>query len=583
MLPGLADPDFSQRIAELTLGLKDADVNLEELTTEIEGLFDEADGEGNLEAMRLLWSLMEAVRTEQEAEPEAPAEPVAEAEAEAETETPEAEAEPEAPAEEASSEPTTPTTEPDEGTAVSTNLTSGDVPAEAVPIAASATTPFPTIRVGGDIPGYTAGTVLSDMDQVHMAMTAKVNSLRGMNGDGDHSLVASVRFENDIPEERILRPGDGEGNSKKIRQLVADPEQLSPQALTAAGWCAPTQVIYDVATPVGTNARPVRDSLPSFTADRGSVSWTPAPSIASAISGMTLFKADGTTYTDATGLTATNPACTKQCIDIPCGSPASSVLDALSICLCFENMSSRAFPEWIRANTDLSLVAQARFAEQYFLYRMFTASPVAGTAEPATGSATIGTPDVPLGVARDLLVMLRLVASQVRWKNRMAPDAPFQCLLPTWVRDAMISDLVVQTAGDNTLDTSYAEVVGYLGAANIQPVWYIDDIPAISAFSITAATDNFDSMLGYPADVNWMLYPTGSFVRLDAGSLDLGVVRTKDDILKNKYCTFSETFEGIAYMGPADKSTLAGGRTAVNILGGYANVVGLPGGSIVTE
>ena len=76
MLPGLADPDFSQRIAELTLNLKDADVNLEELTNEIEGLFDEADGEGNLEAMRLLWSLMEAVRTEQEAEPEAPAEPV---------------------------------------------------------------------------------------------------------------------------------------------------------------------------------------------------------------------------------------------------------------------------------------------------------------------------------------------------------------------------------------------------------------------------------------------------------------------------------------------------------------------------
>lgn len=583
MLPGLADPDFNQRIAELTLGLKDADVDLDALAEEIEGLFDEADGEGNLEAMRLLWSLMEAVHTEQEAEPEAEAD--AETAPEAEAETPEPEPEPaneEATAEEAA--PETPTPEPNEGTAeMSTNLTSGDVPAEAVPIAASATTPFPTIRVGGDIPGYTAGTTLSDMDRVHEAMTAKVNSLRGMSGDGDHALVASIRYENEIPEDRVLRPGDGEGNSRKIRTLIADPDQLSPQALTAAGWCAPTQVIYDVATPVGTNARPVRDSLPSFTADRGSISWTPAPSISSAISGMTLFKADGTTYTNATGTTATNPASTKQCIDIPCGPSANSTLDALSICLCFENMASRAFPEWIRANTDLSLVAQARFAEQYFLYRMFSTSPVAGTAEPATGAATIGTPDVPLGVARDLLVMLRLVASQVRWKNRMSPTAPFQVLLPSWVRDAMVSDLVVQTAGDSTLDTSYAEVVGYLGAANIQPVWYIDDIPAISAFKITSATDDFDSMLGYPADVNWMLYPTGSFVRLDAGSLDLGVVRTKDDILKNKYCTFSETFEGIAYMGPADKSTLAGGRTAVNILGGYANVVGLPGGSIVTE
>jgi hypothetical protein len=577
MLPGLADPDFNQRIAELTLNLKDADVNLDELTEEIEGLFDDADNEGNLEAMRLLWSLMEAVRTEQEAQPEEP-------EAEVETE-PEAEAteESEATVTEISSESTPP--ESDEGTAeMSTNLTSGDVPAEAVPIAASAnTTPFPTIRVGGDIPGYTAGTTLTDMESVHQAMTAKVNSLRGMSGDGDHALVASIRYETDIPEERTLRPGDGEGNSRKIRQLIADPEQLSPQALTAAGWCAPTQVIYDVATPVGTNARPVRDSLPSFTADRGSISWTPAPSIASAISGMTLFKADGTTFTEPTGTTATNPTSTKQCIDITCGSPASATLDALSICLCFENLMTRAFPEWVRANTDLSLVAQARFAEQYFLYRMFSTSPVAGTAEPATGAATVGTPDVPLGVARDLLVMIRLVASQLRWKNRMSPTAPFQALLPSWVRDAMVTDLIVQSPGDATLDTSYAEVVGYLGAANISPIWYIDDVPAIATFKITAASDNFDSLLGYPADVNWMLYPTGSFVRLDAGSLDLGVVRTKEDVQKNKYCTFSETFEGIAYMGPADKSTLAGGRTAVNILGGYANVVGLPGGSIVTE
>lgn len=569
MLPAIADPDFGKRISDLTVHAKDLDLNHDDFLDEIENLFDEADTEGNLEAMRLLWRLAEAVKTESLTEEETDIEADTEAEAEA------------VDAGVAGEEQLTPTTE-SEGT-TEMNLTSGDVPSDAVPVAASASTPMPTIRVGGDIPGYTAGAAISSMDEVHKAMTAKVNSLRGMAGDGEHSLVASIRYEVDVPENRILRPGDETGNARKVRELISDPSNLQAEALVAAGWCAPTQVIYDVRTPGGTNARPVRDALPSFTADRGSISWTPPPSLANAITGMTLFKADGTTYTEPTGTTATNPASTKQCIDIACGTTASATLDALSICLCFENLMTRAFPEWVRANNDISMVAQAAFAEKYFLHRMFSASPVAGTAEPATGAATVGTPDVSVGVARDFLVMVRLVAASLRWKNRMDPTTPLQILLPSWLRDAMVADLVVQAPGDNTLSASYREVTGYLTNINVDPIWYIDNVPAISAFRITAATDDFDSFLGFPADVNWLLYPTGTFLRLDAGSLDLGVVRTKEDVQKNKYCTFAETFEGLAYMGPADKSTIVGGRTAVSILGGFANVVGLPTGSVVTE
>lgn len=563
LLPGLADPDFAERVARLTADMSAQEVDLPSLIDEIEERFKEADSEGNLEAMRLLWALAEAVRNEAEAAPE---EDVA-TEEDAPEAAEDADSEEDTPEEQIAEDPTT-----EEGTAPMSDLTSGDVPAEAVPLAAAAIAeapPRPTFRVGGDIPGFTAGATLPDMDGVVEAMTAKVNALRGMSGDGEHSLVASVRFETEIPEGRMLRMGDSEGNSKKIRALLDDPDGLSPEALTAAGWCAPTQQIYDISSiALGTTSRPVRDSLPSFTAERGSIGWTEPPSIASAISGMTLFKADGTTFTNPQGTVATSPTETKQCIDIPCGSPATSVLDALSVCLCFDNLSSRAFPEWIRANTDLSMVAQARFAEQYLLYRMFTAAPAAGN----VGGSIIGTPDIPLGVARDLLVMVRLTASQLRWKNRMSPTHPLTVMLPSWVRDAMVSDLMIQMPGDNTYSTSYAEIAGYLSEANVSPIWYIDDLPAVAGFPIDSA-DNFDSMLGYAADANWLLFPTGTFLRLDAGSLDLGIVRTKEDVQKNKYCSFAETFEGIAYMGPADKSILVGGRTKVEIRGGYSATV----------
>jgi hypothetical protein len=431
-------------------------------------------------------------------------------------------------------------------------------------------------------------------------MTRKVNTMRGITGDGEYIVVASFRNEDEIPDARTLRPGDMEGNSRKIRELISDPAQLTPAALTAAGWCAPRAPIYDVPT-IGTTGRPIRDALPSFTASRGGVTWMTPPGISSANAAMSRWEWDGDSwvpYSGVLGTTAPDGGVggvpddyvdgTKPCIDIPCGEEVTADLIALPICLCFDNLVSRAFPEWIRANTDLTLVAQARFAEQYLMAKMWSAAPIGAT---VTGGV-IGDADIQVGIARDLLINIRLAASQFRWRNRLDPQAPMQWLAPSWLLDAMVSDLQLQIPGDSALDTSYAEVTGYLTAANITPIWYIDDVPAIAAGATgppvlqpqpaVATTSNFDSYLGYGAQAEWLLFPTGSFVRLDGGSLDLGVVRTKDDVVRNKYCEFSETFETVAYMGPAGADGwVLRGRTPVNIIGGYASGINTAAGVVV--
>ena len=65
------------------------------------------------------------------------------------------------------------------------------------------------------------------------------------------------------------------------------------------------------------------------------------------------------------------------------------------------------------------------------------------------------------------------------------------------------------------------------------------------------------------------------FTRLDGGSVDLGVVRTKEDIQKNKFCEFSETFESVAYMGPqtAANAWAVRGTTPILLIGGYAEAI----------
>jgi hypothetical protein len=476
--------------------------------------------------------------------------------------------------------------------AVATDVvTQEDVPAanKPVPVTASAA-PF-TITAGGDIPGFTSGQKLGDMDEVIDALTKKINSMRGVGGDGEYVVVASLRRDDDmVPEEKMLRKGDPEGNSVKIREFMRANESMD--SLVAAGWCAPRTPLYDIPG-IGTSDTPVADSLPSFGVDRGGIIWTEPPSLAGVISSMgsnafvrwvPTNSAGTISVTGVFGNTATSPVDTKPCIDIACGVERSADLIAIPMCLCFDLLSSRTNPEFVKAATDLVGVAQAHFKEQYLLAQMFSAPGVSNLA------GTIGDSDIQVGVARDFLVQVRLVASQFRWRNRLSPTQQLRLYAPAWLRDAIAADLTLQAPGENTISTSYAEVDGYLDDLNVDVVWYIDDVPTMAAGTLpagpqgaTTAASNFDSYLGFGATAEWLLTTPGVFTRLDGGQVDLGVVRTKEDVQKNRFCEFSETFETVAYMGPqtAANAWAVRGSTPVNVIGGYALGVNTAAGVVV--
>ena len=53
----------------------------------------------------------------------------------------------------------------------------------------------------------------------------------------------------------------------------------------------------------------------------------------------------------------------------------------------------------------------------------------------------------------------------------------------------------------------------------------------------------------WPSDVHWYLYPEGSFLFLDGGTLDLGLVRDSTLNDTNDFQVFAETFEAVAFVG----------------------------------
>ena len=386
-----------------------------------------------------------------------------------------------------------------------------EVPADRRPVAqVSAATV--AITAGADIPGLTAGSPLSSMNDVADAFAKRIHALRRVNGgDGEQHIVASVSTS--FPEERTLST-DAEANWAKIQNVV------SPEAIVAAGGhVAPFEVRYDIFG-LGTTARPVRDALPRFQADRGGIRYIIPPVL--------------TDYANAVGVwTAANDAATtpspsaKASLTVAAASETTVATDAVTLQMQFGNLATRAYPELIARHNELGLIQHAREAEQYLLGKI------------ADGSTAVTTSSL-IGFGRDFLVQVGRAAAAYRSRHRLEADASLRVIIPSWVKDAMAADLALNMPGDNLLN-AYGEIDGYLAARNVVVSYSLDQ----NVYGAQGAS----ALLEFADSFTWYLFAEGTFLFLDGGTLDLGIIRDSSLVGTNDYKMFVETFEGVAKVG----------------------------------
>lgn len=384
-----------------------------------------------------------------------------------------------------------------------------EAPADRRPVAQASVAPV-AITAGADIPGYTAGSPLDDMGAVAEAMSKRLHALRRVNGgDGEQHIVASLTTT--YPEDRILS-SDAEENWSKIQNVVG------PEALVAAGGHqAPFEVRYDIFG-FGTTNRPVRDSLPRFQADRGGIRYIVPPVLSS--------------YDNAVGVwtaavDADPSGATKASLTVTAAQETTVATDAVTLQMQFGNLVTRAYPELIARHNELGLIQHAREAEQYLLGKI------------AAGSTAVTTSSL-VGFGRDMLVQVGRAAVAYRSRHRLEADAPLRVILPSWVKDAMVADLTLAMPGDSTLN-AYSEIDGYLAARGVVASYSLDQ-NVYGAQSVGALNEFADSF-------TWYMFAEGTFLFLDGGTLDLGIIRDSTLVGTNDYKMFVETFEGIAKVG----------------------------------
>ena len=382
------------------------------------------------------------------------------------------------------------------------------------------------ITAGADIPGITAGSDLPDMMAIANAMVKRMHAMgRTSGGDGEQHTIATITAS--FPEDRTLHANDFEGNSKKVEDVI------SPSAITAAGGlCAPVEVRYDIYG-LGDRGRPVRDALAVFSADRGGIRFVTPPVLADLNGAVSLW----TLQDDIDAGTAGAPDPVKPCIRVNCGAEVVVYTDAIPLCLTFGNLNARAYPELVARHTELGMIWHDRYAETRLLTRIGALS----TSVSATST---------LGLVRDFLVTLEKVAAGYRNRNRMAGDAPLRVLLPEWAKNALRADIAMQLPGDggdnyeNTIALADAKLNNWFAVRYINVTWFIDgESGQIMGAQAAGAVNPF------PTTLVWYLFSEGTFLFLDGGTLDLGLVRDSTLNGTNDCKIFLETFEGVAKVG----------------------------------
>lgn len=330
------------------------------------------------------------------------------------------------------------------------------------------------------------------------------------------------------PVATIERPF-GEGYDLEGLDQAAAWDAISdgakPSALTASGgWCAPSQIVYDLFEAECETGADSLFSLPTFRVTRGGIRWPVyIPHDASFNPGFV--------WTEANDIAATSGSPTKPCVSIPCPTFAECRLDATGLCVTAGNLMDRAYPEQVRWFLNRAIRAYERNSSIRQLNLVL--ADVVPVAQPAS-----------FGALSALLDSLLLQAVDFRETNGLCLGQQLDLLLPGWALEILRSDVGRQdgTFSIGNLPTN-ADVTAWLASVGLN-VRFVNYWQPIAGNPATAWPATMQYLLGYP----------GSYIRFDQGRLDLGVIR--DSVLNstNDYtAVWFEEFYCVGRRGPQSR------------------------------
>jgi hypothetical protein len=392
--------------------------------------------------------------------------------------------------------------------------------------------PSVAITASAEMSGVSVGSTLPNLRSVAQLLINRKNAMGNTTG-GDNEKASVAKFSTAFPESRTLDPMDVHANRDKVEAVVASAmKAYATEGIVAAGGLvAPITNRYELFGFSETTARPVKDSLLVFAADRGGIRYITPPTLKDGIGATSLW----TLEDDVAAATPGEPNPVKPSLRFVAGEEVTAYTDAIPLIMTFGNIISRTYPELVERQIELAKVWHARYSEVRLLTRIGSLS-------------TSVSADSQLGAARDIFVQVEQGAAAYRSRHRLDPTAPLRVIFPEWFKNALRSDLTKQLPGDGqdvTFNLADADINRWFASRNITVTWHLDGEEGQIFGDQTPGA----ALEAFPENVIWYLFAEGTFLFLDGGELDLGLVRDSTLNGTNDYKMFMETFEGVAKIG----------------------------------
>ena len=229
---------------------------------------------------------------------------------------------------------------------------------------------------------------------------------------------------------------------------------------------------------------------------------------------------------------------TKPVFDIDCPPWTEVRMDAVGYALRAGLLTNATFPELLRRYLALALIVHARRMNKLTIDRIRAA---------ITDTMTLASVGAVPSVTADLLDAVELGATRIREQYSMGLKSTVEAIFPLWVKMVVRSDLSRRN-GVDMLSVTDAQIEGWFKQRQIAPQFVRDYQPINNGLvTVEGGTNAWTTM---PTQVEFSLYPAGSYARLSEDVIDLDTVYDQDNLTKNQFmAAFYEEGFGIANTG----------------------------------
>lgn len=392
--------------------------------------------------------------------------------------------------------------------------------------------------------GWRPGDFMEDLDGLSEYVSARLRAMSG-NWDGPSTKIPLVTSMVEFDDDTTLHASDIEHNYGVFARNERGYVDAQLEALTAAGApCAPIMPSYEFET-CYTVQRPVETGLPVVGAPRGGIRYLDqVPLDAESAAAITLKDAAANALLpEDIGYVA------KACTRVSCPTETQVTVAAISWCVTFDNLGYRVFPEQVRNMLQRVAIEYAKRKEVFYLDRI---DQLAGAAVDIDAALTGAGAANPYGTGRSIFSDLVTAGHNYRKRNNMSRDA----ILDVWLPDVVEDNLAVDMVNDPNMSAvgtimtgpngNLTQVVAQRARFNINWYYYDSDEVGFPASAHDGAAAAWNPL---PTVFRSYIHAPGAIQRLDAGQLDLGVVRDSTLNADNDLQLFAEQWIEVAKPG----------------------------------